>query len=371
MPNIISEDESPAVVYVVPYIGLTPNVISLNVARRKKLLEDLGYHVCLVEAKGSQFFRLVRIIRKYKRNLVGIIIRIDSACRLDKYTLVKLLAPAVPVIWEVHGFPQERLVFSQDIAAYWILWKNTLKRLVLSLLADACIFITPELRSFARGKIYMRKTAIIPNFAQTGIKYTDKSRHVLSSLAKNNYRIVLWGGSGELPWQAVDVIDKTADSVYRQNKQVVFILVGSNYWYPVKSKPNMLLLQPVPPEQFQHLITVSHVCLALYHQPKFFPFYFCPMKILEYMAAGKPVIATGLGMIPRLIQSGHNGFLTSNAVADISAKILLLAKDAALSQKLSRKAQQTISTSFNQAVIQKLYRELFQSLSQPIVNGIL
>ena len=38
-------------------------------------------------------------------------------------------------------------------------------------------------------------------------------------------------------------------------------------------------------------------------------FYGSSMKLLEYMAAGKPVLATALGQIKELIQDGVNGML--------------------------------------------------------------
>jgi glycosyltransferase involved in cell wall biosynthesis len=44
-------------------------------------------------------------------------------------------------------------------------------------------------------------------------------------------------------------------------------------------------------------------CAALEH------FYFSPLKILEYMACGKAVVATSIGQITDTIRDGQNGIL--------------------------------------------------------------
>ncbi len=350
--------------YIVPYIASHSNAISVNISRRKKVLENLGYIVCLIEQKNTHFFSTLRFLWSNKQCLNGIMIRIDGTCMLDKYTILKLICPGVPLIWEIHGFPEERLIFTEDIYEKWFVWKNNMKRRFLSYLVDACIFISNEIQLYANEKIHLRKTAIIPNFVQTPIEnHSIGPRHALSYLLKNNCRVVLWGGSGDLPWQALDIIQKTADVMYKLDKHIIFVIVGSNYWHPMKSEANMLLLNPMSPEQFLQLVSIAHICLALYHKPKFFPFYFCPMKILDYMSMEKAVIATNLGTIPKLIQNGYNGFLTNNAIKDISAKILLITRDAMLSQKLSRNAKKAVAMHFNHTVAQKQYSALLQSLS--------
>lgn len=363
MEHAIINGGAQTIVYIVPHEALHPNAISINIKRRKKVLEKLGYSVLLIGQKNTHFFSTLRAVWDHKQHVHGIIIRIDGTCELDKNTLLKLVMPKIPFIWEIHGFPEEQLTFSNNLSTRWVVWKNNLKRMVLSYLVDACIFISQELQSYAREKIYIRKTAIIPNFIETPVKnYKGKSAHILSQLSQKNTYLVLWGGSGGLPWQAVDLIQKTADAVYKQNKHIIFILVSSRYWYSVKPGNNILLLHSLSEERFRYLISISHICLALYRAPSFFPFYFCPMKILEYMAMGKPVIASKLGMVPTLVQSGYNGFLTNNTISDISTKILLIANDITLSQKFSHNAKQTITRGFTHTVARKQYRDLLNSM---------
>lgn len=351
------------IAYIVPRT-ISKNAIPVNIIRRKRLLEKIGYKVNLIEHVDKQFYKTCVSLWKQRRQINKIIIRIDGSCALDKFTLLKFFLPNIPFIWEIHGFPEERLAFSQNLSAKWFVWKNNMKRALLSYIVDGCIFISSELQLYAKKKIYTRKTAIIPNFVQTSTAdHSIQSHHVLSSiLKKNNFHIVLWGGAADHPWQATDLIQKTAKRVYRRNKHIIFLLTGSNFWYPVKPSNNIVFLGPTSHDQFLKLISVAHVCLALYHKPKFFPFYFSPMKILDYMSMGKPVIASRLGSIPKLIQNAHNGFLTNNSAKDITKKILLTTRNIHLSQKLSYNARKTVTTYFNDTVAQKQYSDLFRSL---------
>lgn len=364
MKKISSSDNPQTILYIVPNIDPSYNAISVNINRRTRVLESLGYDVLLCKPKNFQLIPLLHALWKNKQHMAGIIIRIDGACILDKYTLIKILMPHIPLIWEIHGLPEERLMFSENLSERWFSWKNNIKRKLLSYLADAYIFISKELQSYTEGKIHIQKATVIPNFIHIPIEKQNTSSHpVLSSLLKNNYRIVLWGGSAELPWQAIDVIEKTADAMYQINKQIIFVIVGSNFWYPIKPKANILLLHPMSSEQFQLLVASSHVCLALYHKPKFSPFYFYPMKILDYMSMGKPVIATDIGIIPELIQNGYNGFLTNNAIYDINTKILKIIENPSLSRKLSQNSLNAITTHYNQVNAQRQYKALFRLLS--------
>ncbi len=55
----------------------------------------------------------------------------------------------------------------------------------------------------------------------------------------------------------------------------------------------------VRPEEVPALLTRCRVGLAPY--PRIEPFYFCPLKIVDYLAAGLPVVSTRQGDIPRMV----------------------------------------------------------------------
>ena len=71
-------------------------------------------------------------------------------------------------------------------------------------------------------------------------------------------------------------------------------------------------------------------------------FYFSPLKLYEYMAAGKPIVASALGQIEEVITDGVNGVLVEPSNTDaLAAAIARLAEDREARQQLGRRARQT------------------------------
>ncbi len=68
-----------------------------------------------------------------------------------------------------------------------------------------------------------------------------------------------------------------------------------------------LLTGAVPPDEVPGLIASMDVAVAPY--PLQSKFYFSPLKVYEYMAAGVPVVASEIGQLGELIQDGINGIL--------------------------------------------------------------
>ena len=63
----------------------------------------------------------------------------------------------------------------------------------------------------------------------------------------------------------------------------------------------------VPPADVPGLLASMDVAVAPY--PMLPDFYFSPLKVFEYMAAGLPVVASRIGQLATLIEDGVNGLL--------------------------------------------------------------
>lgn len=65
----------------------------------------------------------------------------------------------------------------------------------------------------------------------------------------------------------------------------------------------------VDPARVPALLTSLDVAVAPY--PRVPGFYFSPLKVVEYMAAGRAIVATRVGDLPRLVRHEQNGLLCS------------------------------------------------------------
>ncbi len=77
--------------------------------------------------------------------------------------------------------------------------------------------------------------------------------------------------------------------------------------------------------------------------PPLAQFYFSPLKVYEYMAAGLPVVASRIGQLKNLIEQGRNGLLvTPGDAAGLAAALERLRSDPELRARLGQAARSTV-----------------------------
>ena len=90
-------------------------------------------------------------------------------------------------------------------------------------------------------------------------------------------------------------------------------------------------------ERIPALLAASDVCLSVY--PTGQRMYFCPLKLLEYLAAGKAVLASRVGVQEEILTHGEDAWLVPlGDVAALSQAMLHLAGQSALRELLGRQA---------------------------------
>lgn len=93
----------------------------------------------------------------------------------------------------------------------------------------------------------------------------------------------------------------------------------------------------LPQARVPALLRSVDVALAPY--PAMERFYFSPLKVLEYMAAGRAIIGSRIGQVAELIEDGLTGLLVPpGEVEALAATMRRLGTDAALRAELGRRA---------------------------------
>ncbi len=73
----------------------------------------------------------------------------------------------------------------------------------------------------------------------------------------------------------------------------------------------------------------------------------CPLVLFDYMASGKPVVATKLGGAPEIVENGKNGFLVDPSRTDEFAdRMIALLKDRQLRERISSAARKRVEECF-------------------------
>lgn len=93
-----------------------------------------------------------------------------------------------------------------------------------------------------------------------------------------------------------------------------------------------------------------------------------PMCLLEAMASGRPVIATQVGAIPRLVIPEVTGLLLKPGdVNELSAAIIRLLQDSNLAKRLGENGRAHVSRRFSADAMAKSYLEVY---NQVFANGL-
>lgn len=121
----------------------------------------------------------------------------------------------------------------------------------------------------------------------------------------------------------------------------------------------------VAPDSVPALLASMDVAVAPY--PDNPDFYFSPLKVLEYMAAGLPVVASRIGQLSSLIQHGDNGLLYPAGQPTALAEALQqLMNNSALRCTLGNQARHTVAQAHSwQSVAQRILNIAAITATQP------
>jgi ATP-binding cassette subfamily B protein len=117
------------------------------------------------------------------------------------------------------------------------------------------------------------------------------------------------------PWHGLDMLIKAFELLHRSNSMARLLIVGDG---PMRGELEaeitkrsledaVKLVGSVYPGEVPSWLTSMDVAVAPYSQSE--DFYFCPLKVYEYMAAGLPVVSSRVGQLESLVYQGVTGLL--------------------------------------------------------------
>lgn len=183
------------------------------------------------------------------------------------------------------------------------------------------------------------KIKVVPNGVDTGMFPDGLS----PSLPDPRGRLTFGFIGGLRPWHGVADM-ATAFEQVAEALDARLLVIGDGPERPVlealsaRLPDRVVLTGAVSHDAAPGLLRSVDIALAPY--PRIEGFYYSPLKILEYLAAGCAVIASDIGQTPLLLDKGKTGLLTEagnpGALAEAMAR---LATDTKLRASLSAKAR--------------------------------
>lgn len=152
-------------------------------------------------------------------------------------------------------------------------------------------------------------------------------------------------------WHGVDLLVDTVESVRKEVEKTVYVLIGDG---PQKASIQRNVENGCAPGSVVFIDRLKHDAVPEYLEsfdiavlPDSNAFG-SPMKILEYMAAGKAVVAPRLGPLLDIIDDGNDGFLFTPGDRDsLSKKLIYLLKNDELRRQAGILARKKIISKHN------------------------
>lgn len=246
--------------------------------------------------------------------------------------LFHVLEVNAPLAWE--GARYRNQVFADEAAA---LEHETLANASLVLTVSSAL---KEL--FLHSGLSEDRLAVVPN----GVDSAQFQPEGISERNGFGDRIVV-GFVGSLkPWHGLDVLTEAFERLIADPRYHLFILGSGpearNVARVAKRYPDRVTWKTgIPHEDVPRHLRAMDIAVAPY--PALEPFYFSPLKLLEYMAAGRAIVASHVGQIPELVKHGETGLLVRPGDAsDLALAIERLASDPYLRERLGAQARQDV-----------------------------
>jgi len=274
---------------------------------------------------------------------------------LIRYNMLNFSAPVIaklmdiPVVLEVNSpmaFERKNLV--KDML-FLPLLPQLIERLNLKL-ADAIIVVSKHLKDyFVRRGVPASKITVIPNGVDVERFSPKVSGARVRAMLGLGERIVLGFVGSFHYWHGLENLLKLIEHTLDRRRHIAYLLVGDG---PLKKSVDEFVAQKkleqfvilpgyVPHQEIPEHVAAMDIVLAPY--PKMDFFYFSPLKIFEYMAAGKPVIASRVGQIAEIIHNEENGFLYAPENLDeLMNKTAVLIQNANERKRIGEAARRTI-----------------------------
>jgi len=345
-----------------PNDGLLPPEDSVEGARVKRIPQDLSQNFL---ERASHFGRAVQShlalhheydIVHYRNVWDGLAIA-QNKKRFGYKTL-----------FEVNGLPSIELKYHYPGIDLDLLSKIKEQEVATLHLSDAIICPSNVTREYIASLGLNRKlVTVIPN----GVSPSDFSPSPLPG-REGRVPVLLYIGT-LADWQGLEVIIRALPKILeKQNVRLQLVGRGRSRQRKLLSKQirklgieEHVIIQPaVPHHEIPALIAEADICVApLGLNDRNVTQGACPIKLLEYMAAGRPLIASNMPIVRELIREDVDALLFSpNDSDDLARQILALLNDFGLSKRLADSASERVLTKFTWHESQKKLIKVYEKL---------
>ena len=271
-------------------------------------------------------------------------------------------------LFEVNGLPSIELKYHYPGLDTDLLSKIKEQEIATLHLSDAIICPSNVTRDYIASLGLNRKlVTVIPN----GVSASDFPSTPLPA-REGRVPVLLYIGT-LADWQGLDIVVKALPKILaHQPVRLQIVGRGRSRQRKILSKQirklgvegSVTVLPAVPHHEIPALIAESDICVApLGLNDRNVTQGACPIKVLEYMAAGRPLLASNMPIVRELVREDVDALLFSpNDPDDLARQVLALLNDLELSKRLAQSASERALSKFTWHESQKKLGKVYEKL---------
>jgi glycosyltransferase involved in cell wall biosynthesis len=256
---------------------------------------------------------------------------------------------SIPLVLEVNApFAYEQQQFRAGVTcpplARWVermIWRK----------AHLVIPVSESLHSqLRRARVKPERIHVLPNAVDTRLFHTGSDGSLVRQRLNLEGRFVIGFVGTFKRWHGVDLLLAAFRDLHQADSSIHLLLVGDGPLRPQFEQEvrNAGLMQAVTfagaraHEEVPHYLAAMDTAIAPY--PALDNFYFSPLKLFEYMAAGRAVVASRVGQVADVVADGVTGLLFEPGdLVGLVHCIRRLRNNPALREELGRNANAACS----------------------------
>jgi glycosyltransferase involved in cell wall biosynthesis len=214
--------------------------------------------------------------------------------------------------------------------------------------SDHVLVVSQHLQEFvASGGVPKNRIEILPNGVDP-LRFTPLSadgKRVRAQLGLEGKRVIGFVGSLK-PWHGTETLLAAFRELHPAAPQAHLLIVGDG---PGREqlektvqanglKQVVTFTGNVPYDEVPHYLAAMDIAVAPYTPNE--QFYYSPIKIFEYMAMAKPVVAGRIGQVEEVLRDGETGLLFDPGnLPQLTAALLELVHDASRCRRIGEQAR--------------------------------
>ena len=195
--------------------------------------------------------------------------------------------------------------------------------------ADALFVPSSELRDYVFGRVGRRRGVhVTPNGAD--VEMFSRPAPLPEAFPSHLAGRFVIAFTGSLKrWHGIELLLAAYHRLRAEHPRAHLLILGEGPLLPMVRRAaarlgpeSMTVVGAVPHEEVPAWLRQAHVGVAPY--PPLEGFYFSPIKVVEYMAAGLPVVGSSIGQVREMVEDGETGLLVEPGSVEGLAEALSL-----------------------------------------------